>query len=235
MAKGTLKSWWANLERSSSRVGRMIAPKSCSPMIASNLSRDGHNSTPLNWKKCWVGIQNSMETHIRGSFTLIWWKIEIQEKLRGMKESLKLRLRLLIHIETSKGANSTIVNLTECFLGLNHILWRFGSLPRLFYSERSWLGFFCLVACIRMVLDAYAWSTPTYTCVYACAGSLRFHITFPIWSVTSIPRLPSWLLWPKGLLKVDSSLDFHTSKRKRKGIARWNKKHTYPKFPWVVK
>ena len=39
-----------------------------------------------------------------------------------MRASLKLRLSLLIHLETSKELNSTIGDLVEWFLGLKHIL-----------------------------------------------------------------------------------------------------------------
>ena len=137
MARGTPKIWWARSERSSSRVRRMIALKSCSPMIAPYSSIVGHNSTPLNWKTRQVRIQNSVAACRRGPSTLIWWKKEIQERPRGMKASLKLRLSLLIHIKTSKEVNSTIRNLIEWFLSLKHVLWRFGSLSRLFYSEKS--------------------------------------------------------------------------------------------------
>ena len=158
IGRGTLKSWWARLERSSLRVGRMIAPKLRSPMIALNSSRVGHNSTPLN----------SVAVRRRGSFTLIWWKKEIQEKPRGMRASLKLRLSLLIHIETSKWVSSAIGDLTECFLGLNHVLWRFGSPLQLFYSERSRLWFFCLATCVHMVLIAYARSMPAYARARLC-------------------------------------------------------------------
>ena len=38
-----------------------------------------------------------------------------------MRASLKLRLSILIHIETSKGVNFAIGHLIECFLGLNHV------------------------------------------------------------------------------------------------------------------
>jgi len=102
IARGILKSWLVWSERSSSRVGRMIALKLCSPKIAPNYLRVGHNFTPLNWKTCQVGIQNSVAAHRRGSSALICWKKEIQERPRGMRASLKLRLSLLIHIETSK-------------------------------------------------------------------------------------------------------------------------------------
>ena len=142
IARGTPKSWWDRLEWSSSRVG--------------------HNSTPLNWKTCQVGIQSSVVARRRGSSILIWWKKEIQERPRGMRASLKLRFCLLIHIETSKEVNSTIEDHVEWFLCLKHVLRRFGSLSWLFYSGKSLLGFFCLVACMVMVLDAYAWSKPEY-------------------------------------------------------------------------
>ena len=161
IVRGTPKSWWPRSKRSSSRVGRMIALKLCSPMIAPNFSRMGHNSTPLNWKTCRVRIQNLVVASRRGSFTLIWWKREIQESPRGMKAYLKLRLSLLIHAKTSKRVNSTIKGLTECFLGLKHILWRIGSLLQLFYSKRSRLGFFlfdgmCMHGqCLRMHKCAY--------------------------------------------------------------------------------
>ena len=71
MAGWTPKSWWARSEKSSLKVGRMIASRLCFPMIAPNSLRVGHNSTPLNWKTCWVGIQNSVTTRRRGSSTLI--------------------------------------------------------------------------------------------------------------------------------------------------------------------
>ena len=145
------------------------------------------------------------------------WKKEIQESLRGIKASLKLRLSLLIHNETSKGVNSTIRDLTECFQGLKHVLWRFGSLLWLFYSERSQLGF--------LLSGGMRTHSPTCACVvnayvrirtHMCIGSLGFRVLFPIWNVISLPRLPSWLLCPEGLLKTGSSTDFHSSKRKSK-------------------
>ena len=140
ISRGTPKSWWASSERSSSRVGRMIAPKSHSPMIALNSSIVGHNSTPLNWKTWRVGIQNSVATHRRGSSTLVWWMWEVQKRPRGMGASLKLGLSLLTYKETSSAENFAIGNLKDCRLGSKLVSWRFRDFSQLFYSKKCWLG-----------------------------------------------------------------------------------------------
>ena len=115
---------------------------------------------------------HSVAARRRGSSTLIWWKKEIQERPRGMKASLKLRLSLLIHIETFKEVNSAIGNLVEWFLSLKHILWKFASLSRLFYSRKGWQRLLCFAACVCMVLNAYPRSKPLYTYACTCAHGL---------------------------------------------------------------
>ena len=123
----------------------------------------------------------------------------------------------LIQANTSKGVNSTIRKLGMYFLDLKHVLWRFGSLLWLFYSERSQLGF--------LLSGGMRTHSPTCACVvnayvrirtHMCIGSLGFRVLFPIWNVISLPRPLSWLLRPKELLKINSSTNFHASKRKRK-------------------
>lgn len=59
MERWTLRDWWASTKRSSSKVGRMMEPKSHSPIIALNSFMVRHSSTPLNWKTWQIGTQNS--------------------------------------------------------------------------------------------------------------------------------------------------------------------------------
>ena len=164
------------------------------------------------------------------------WKKEIQESLRGIKASLKLRLSLLIHNETSKGVNSAIGDLTECFQGLKHVLWRFGSLLWLFYSERSQLGF--------LLSGGMRTHSPTCACVvnayvrirtHMCIGSLGFGFSFLFGMWFPYQGFPhdSYVLKDYSR-QVQAQISIH-QRGKANEKEKWNKMNTCLRFPWDVK
>ena len=124
-------------------------------MIAPNSSRVGYNSTPLNWKTCQIGIQSLVATRRKGSFTLIWYK---KKRKRDQKE----------------WEIQPLGDFTECFLSLEHILWRFEGLLQLFYTKESWLGFF-LFGSMRTHGQSYVHMVNTNVCKLAYAHA-RSHI-----------------------------------------------------------
>ena len=133
----------------------------------------------LNWKTWPVGIQNSVAVCKRGSSTLIWWMWEMQERPRGMRVSLKLRLSMLTHKETSSGENSDIRNLKDCLLGLKYILWGFRDILRLFYNKKCRLGLLpTTISAHSQSMGMHSPSMGVYTWKYVCAWFLGFLDSF---------------------------------------------------------
>ena len=150
----------------------------------------------------------------------------MQERLRGMKASLKLGSSFLIHVETTKGVNPAIGKPWEVFYELRTRFGRVWRPPTTILYIKEWTRVFWPTACVRRVKAAYAWSTPAYAGLSTRPQEGRQNrIPFPIWSVIPPSRLLSWFPWPKGLHKAQSSSDFkHQGPRKIK-LHKYNYPH----------
>ena len=86
----------------------------------------------------------------------------MQERLRGMKASLKLGSSFLIHVETTKGVNPAIGKPWEVFYELRTRFGRVWRPPTTILYIKEWTRVFWPTACVRRVKAAYEWSTPAY-------------------------------------------------------------------------
>ena len=151
----------------------------------------------------------------------------MQEWPRGMRASLKLGPSFLIHVETAKGVNSTIMKPWQLFSKLRTRfvrVWR--SLTAILYLKESARVFWPAIF-VRRVMAAYAWSMLMYAGPSTHAqGGRHNRIPIPIWSV--IPSLRPFLMIPttKRILKEQLSSNFkHQGPRK---IKLHENKYNYP-------
>ena len=146
-----------------SRVQKcMLIKKKCSMLVSVSVCLSvGSLVTPL--PQLVVGSHLMVATIINIIITII---------TRVGKPSKTIDLlgsSFLIHVETSKGVNSTIGKPWNVFSGVRTCFMRVWKPSMAILCLRGATRVFWPMTCVRRVKHACAWSKPVYTCVCMCA------------------------------------------------------------------